>query len=485
MFVFMCDEGLLYHPKMATKEHGYFVESSKLEIAENKTGAFEFTLPCTHPLFGQIRKRITEVWVLDDGEEIFRGQVLDSKGDFDNNEVVICEGLKGLLRNVHLRPYEAEDYGGDSDGFLQMCVDTYNAHLQQGGREFRLASGARSVAVEIENNDYEKILDAIDNKLLKEYGGILTVTRENDLNVISYIDESSAPMSDQVIAFGVNMLDLNKKISTKELYTVVVPLGKSDGDNGKLTIKSENGGKDYLKSTSVATYGRIERVENYSEIEDPAELMAKGQALLAAAGQTITQLEVSAVDLTLAGVNVSKLRLSHRNEVYAPTYGTDSVMRLVKITMDPLRGDDAKYAFSAEMETMTQKQTAAARDAAAVNERVSNAQQTAAAAMNKAAAAATPAQVAADIAAATSPLEINVSIAGSVMTCDKTVSQFAAAVDAGRTVIVINGANRFSVLGGYSCSGGAYSCRITIAATGAQYAASGLAATDTMVLNAA
>lgn len=360
------DVGLLYDPRLADDVRRLYLVSTKMEIALNKSGALTVTIPEGNPTYNRLTQCTSEIWALNDGAEIFRGFVREIHEDIDGLQEVVTEGLKGRLRDEQLRPYTVETYGGTVRGWLQMAANTYNAQRSAAGVSFVPFSVGTvdAQSLDIEAKDYGDILTAIDNDLLKAVGGYIFVTRENGENVISWTKESG-PEDTQPIAYGVNLTDYKRDDSAADTFTAVLPLGKSDGDNGKLTVKTVNGGSDVLiDAAAAAERGLIVKKIDFNEIEDAAELKSAGQEELAKAGQIAASIEASAVDLADAGWDVARLRLGHKNPVQPKRDGAVQLLPISRISVDLINPGSGRYTFSQKFQTLTQIQTQTAGAAA-------------------------------------------------------------------------------------------------------------------------
>lgn len=365
--------GLLYDPRLADPIHRRYLAEAKMELALNKAGGLTVTVPEQNPQYGSLTAPTSEIWVLQDGVEIFRGRVREIHEDLNGLQEVVAEGLKAFLRDEYLRPYTVEDYGGTVSGWLDMAVDIYND--QRSGRTFVPFSVGTVDAqqLDIEGRDYKRILDAIDSDLLKAVGGYLFVTRSNGENVISW-SLTPGPIDEQVISYGVNLTGYKRDDSAGDLFTAVIPLGKSDGDNGKLTIKSVNAGSDMLvDATAAARSGLIAKVVDHNDIDDAQQLKTAGLADLAAAGAQAVSIEATAVDLADAGVDVGRLRLGHRNPVRLTRAGPETILPISKISVDLIAPASGRYTFAQQYQTLTQQQLATATAANAAAATASNA----------------------------------------------------------------------------------------------------------------
>ena len=156
------------------------------------------------------------------------------------------------------------------------------------------------------------------------------------------------------------MTGYRRESSAANLYTAVLPLGKSDSENGKLTIESVNDGSDILiDSAALARYGLITKKVDHSEIEDANELLAAGQQDLAEAGLLAVSVEASAVDLADAGVDVGRLRLGHKYLVRARRNDPGQILPISRISADLLNPGAGMYTFSQEFQTLTQQKNTA------------------------------------------------------------------------------------------------------------------------------
>jgi len=369
------DAGLLYDPRLTDDVRRLYLVAAKMEIALNKSGALTVTIPEGNPTYNRLTQSVSELWVLSDGAEVFRGFVREIHEDIDGLQEVVTEGLKGRLRDEQLRPYKKTTYGGTVRGWLQMAVNTYNAQRTAAGVTFvPFAVGTvDEQTLEIEADDYGDILTAIDNDLLKAVEGYVFVTRENGENVISWTKESG-PEDTQPIAYGVNLTDYKRGDSAAETFTAVIPLGKSTGDAGKLTVKTVNGGSDVLiDAAAAAERGLIVKKVDFSEIETPAALKTAGEKELEKAGQIAASIEASAVDLADAGWDVARLRLGHKNPVQPRRNGSAQLLPISRISVDLINPGSGRYTFSQEYKTLTQIQTQTAGAAAHAAAKADNA----------------------------------------------------------------------------------------------------------------
>lgn len=391
MYEILSSAGLIWHPRIHIGNNAVISAKAALEV--NKAGSLAFTMPPVHPRFDQLQKLSTECWVLQDGEEIFRGRVLYSDRGISNCRDIFCEGIRTVLNDETLRPGDLGadgTYSGTAAGLIDLLCAAYNAR-QTGAVPFARGEVDDFGTVTCDATNYPKIGEALD-QVVEKYGGFVFVRRDSGQNLIDYTI-SSGDLGTQAIRFADNLLDLKEHITGEEVFTVVIPLGKDQGEGaGRLTIVSASGsgGKDCIEnSTAIAALGvRIAKVVTFDDIDDADDLYAAGAAVISQGGGVLTSMELSAVDLKDAGVDVDRLRLGQYNRVYSPPHSIDMQMPLMKEEIDLLHPDSAEYTFGVQLQGMTERQNAETKKNAAA----------AAAAQKKADAAATPEQVAEAIA---------------------------------------------------------------------------------------
>ena len=357
MYTIHCDAGIVYNPhlsliqsdsnlQLSTLGYQSTIIDGELEQATNTAGSLTFTIDASHRLYDTFGIRKTEAWLLDDGEEIFRGRVLDISRNINGSKTIICEGLLAYLRDEQLRPCSTST----ASAFFAAIRDAYNAQSRYGGT-FTLGT-IQSMNAEFKNTGYVSLTDAI-NQFIDKFGGTVSVKRAGTANVISYTTDAG-PLNGQTIAYGENMIDLTEKVSTEELFTVLIPLGKTV-DGAPLTIKSVNSNKDYLTASEaiLEKYGWIAKTETFSDIDDPAALKTAGQNKLSGAGAAIRSIELTAIDLSMAGADAHALRINQRNRIRHKGMGLDEILPLTRLRIPILTPENAEYIFGQDIRTFT------------------------------------------------------------------------------------------------------------------------------------
>ena len=198
-------------------------------------------------------------------------------------------------------------------------------------------------------------------KLVSSNGGYLRVRKEEGIRYLDYL-ESYGRTSGQIIRFGENILDLTEHLSASDIITVLIPLGKApDGaqEGERLTIASVNDGKDYLENAeAIALYGRIVGANEWQDVTVPANLKAKGQEYLIRMRNLATTIELTAVDLHMADVDIDQIRLGDMIRAVSKPHGLDRYMLVSKREYDLLNPEEDKIVLGDTISTLTEKQAA-------------------------------------------------------------------------------------------------------------------------------
>ena len=91
MYEIHADGKTLHNPRLINE--GYGVISPKVTVSISKAGTLEFIMPPNNALYDSINKLKTKVTVSQNGEEIFRGRVLNDEKDFYYNLAYVNKKL--------------------------------------------------------------------------------------------------------------------------------------------------------------------------------------------------------------------------------------------------------------------------------------------------------------------------------------------------------------------------------------------------------
>lgn len=358
MYTIRTDGKLLYTPHLSDAGCGVF--SPQLTVELNKAGSLSFIMPPNNVAYNDIAKLNSIVTVYQDDEEMFRGRVLNDEKDFYNQKSNYCEGELAFLIDSIQRPYT---YSGTVANLFRQYISNHNSRVES-VKQFTVGNitvSAASKTISCENDSYPNTFDELTDKLLNTYGGYLKVRGSGNTRYIDWLEESGN-YSSQTIEFGVNLLDFAEYISGENVFTVLIPVGKSLTDDegnpaGNVTIASVNSGKDYIEdSTAVSLFGRIEATESWSEVEDPSELKQLAQDYLSNSIELAVTLSVKAVDLSLLDVKWERIRLGDWLQVISIPHNLNRWFQCTKIIYDLIDPEKTEYVFGVDYTSFTGQQ---------------------------------------------------------------------------------------------------------------------------------
>lgn len=357
MYTIYADEKLVYAPSLANE--GYAVASPKVDVELNKAGSAEFVLPTNNVMYDSITKLKSTIVIYDEDDEIFRCRVTHDEKNFYNQKEVYCEGELSFLVDSVVRPYSFQ--GEVTELFTKYLSD----HNSQVDPEKQFQVGIVTVTdpndyITRESSDYPKSLDEMKAKLIDLLGGYFRPRLENGTRYLDYITDYGS-VSDQVIEFGVNLLDLTEYISAEDVFTVLIPLGAEQEDSegnltGRLTIESVNDGKDYIEDeTAVELFGRIWKVQEWDDVTVADNLLTKGTEALQSGIEMAVSLSIKAVDMHLLNVDTSRIKLGDQVRVVSVPHKLDKYFLCSKISYDLANPGNTVYTFGLNFSSLTDK----------------------------------------------------------------------------------------------------------------------------------
>ena len=357
MYLVKLDGEVLHDAR--TKE--YRIYSPKIKLEVNKTGAFDFIMYASHPLYNRIFKLKSVIEVYQNNLLLFRGRVLDDDTKLNKAKSVTCEGELGYFNDTILRPYE---FQGSVEDYLKLIVEMHNTQV---ATEKQFVVGNVTVTdpndlITRSDKTYPKTWDVIEDKLIKSLGGYLILRREGDVNYLDYLEDSNYK-STQTIELGKNLLDLARKTSATDIYTAILPLGAEIEDEEghqtgtKLTIESVNDGKDFIQDDeAVSKYGFIMKSVEWKDVTIASNLLRKAQQELAQLVKLSISLELSAIDLSLTGAQVDEFRIFEYVDVLVKPHDIEESLLVEKLELNLADPKQDKLTIGITRKSLTENQ---------------------------------------------------------------------------------------------------------------------------------
>lgn len=381
MYTITVDDKDLYIPD----SEDYQVSSATISINTDSVAYLDMDIPCTNKGLKEIKQQASIVRVYDNDVLRYKMFVDNIDYDFDNTAKVSCTSVLAYLKDSLVRPYSTVDSEegitapSSVNGYFSWLIEQHNKNIRDTKKYFYV--GVNQGAMMDRNNhiyrastEVPTTSDEIKNKILDTYGAYISLTFNGDLNVINlYADVHDS--NEQVIDFGVNLLDLTKSVNTESSYTAVRPTGavpKTENNSTSLpiTISSIPDGlskwsSDVYKKgdvvysiSGVRDYGYKECEYSNTDITDVEYLYRASVAYLSKLVNPYLTIDVKAVDLSLLYMDkYSPMEVGQAVRVRSEPHGVDEYLRISEITIDLLDPSNDSYTLGESYDSLTGQQS--------------------------------------------------------------------------------------------------------------------------------
>lgn len=311
---------LIYHPLYKNME----ILSGSADLELNCAGECEFTIPHSHKYYDEFEPFIDGIQILDDGEEIFLGQITNIDVAFNKSKTIKCEGRLAWLADAL--------WNGAREGFSEACSDALRLAIDtdlNAQSDFHCVFNgvnAPSIATTvIEAPGWGTSLRDIADTVLETAGGYISCKKVLVGQVYyyyfyysAYPNGSSSPeYNDQVIKLGKNLLSYAQTNDYSELYTCVVPIGK-DGIVLGASIQSAM----IINEDLVDKYGYKVCTKEFGTVPNSTTLGIVADSWLKRQ-QGIQSIELSAIDLSYLNLEYRRFKLGQYAKLDAKPFGFD------------------------------------------------------------------------------------------------------------------------------------------------------------------
>ena len=356
MYKIYADDALIYDSTL----EDYKIGKGSITLETNKSGSFTFSLYPDHYYYNRLVRLKTVIKVTRSGKIIFRGRILNDVTDYWNNKVFTCEGELGFLQDSIIRPFT---FSGTSVDLFKKFLNDHNSQVDD-FKKFKI--GTVTVVdpnnyIARSNTSYETALSNLNSRLIEDsLGGYFYITHGEDgteeIPTLNYLVDFTK-ISSQVVEFGSNLKDYTKTVTGKEIATALIPIGaETNPDTGeKLTIKSVNGGIDYIyDENAVALYGWIFRSVEWDDVTVASNLLTKGREKLAQIVKQNITIELNAIDLHLLDRSIESFYVGDYIRVISKPHSFDSTLLCNKQSIDLLKPDNDTLTLGYTYTTFTE-----------------------------------------------------------------------------------------------------------------------------------
>lgn len=381
MYVLTYAGNIIHDPR----EEGVQISTGKLVEESGQSPTLSFTVQPTHPLWRAFNResvmnteREIELTEHETQKILFRGRIRKVSMSMNGSIDVTCEGAMAYLNDTTVRPYKTYDTDeidceinapAKAGELFEWFIDQHNSRVSNRCEKFKVGinAGVNFGALQRGTGTRPTTLKEMREKLTKLCGGYFRVRYVGEDNYLDWLNADGSSEAAQSVELGQNLLDLNTGVDGKDIYTAIVPVGKTgEGEDEKdVTIDDEHayvgGGYDIVGDAVVDTamaerYGVIEKLMEYDHLNQPQALADKAVADLAA-GKLSDSITVSATDLHYADATVQQIDYLQRVQVTSEPHGIDRMMLCVGRTINLVDPKATRYSFGAIEGTLTKSGT--------------------------------------------------------------------------------------------------------------------------------
>ena len=381
MYVLTYAGNVIHDPR----EEGVQISAGKLVEESGQSPTLSFTVQPTHPLWRAFNResvmnteREIELTEHETQKILFRGRIRKVSMSMNGSIDVTCEGAMAYLNDTTVRPYKTYDTDeidceinapAKAGELFEWFIEQHNSRVSNRCEKFKVGinAGVNFGALQRGTGTRPTTLKEMREKLTKLCGGYFRVRYVGEDNYLDWLNADGSSEAAQSVELGQNLLDLNTGADGKDIYTAIVPVGKTgEGEDEKdVTIDDEHayvgGGYDIVGDAVVDTamaerYGVIEKLMEYDHLSQPQALADKAVADLAA-GKLSDSITVNATDLHYADAAVQQIDYLQRVQVTSEPHGIDRMMLCVGRTINLVDPKATRYSFGAIEGTLTKSGT--------------------------------------------------------------------------------------------------------------------------------
>ena len=350
--------------------------SGKVVKGINAIDTFSFSLLPSNPGFNAIRDFTTLIKVYNTNQDRyeFYGRVLYSDTTMEESGLitkdVTCESYFGYLCDSQ-QTYSVEK-NWTVNGLFKHIIDAHNAQVE----EYKRFIIGEVTVTDPNDNLYcgiqrENTWDTLKEKLLDKLGGEFRFRVEDGVNYIDYLTEIGKT-SETEIAVSRNMKSIKQEKDPSAYVTRLIPLGMKMGENDeRLEITSVNNGKNYIDDEDgIALYGIHVAYQEWDDVTEASNLLTKGQTWLKENNKLQIKYSITALDLSLLGLDIDDFEVHNYYPIKNPLLGIDDVARLIKKSIDICEEVKSTIEIGENFKTMSDIQVSQAEEAAKIYSKI-------------------------------------------------------------------------------------------------------------------
>lgn len=346
----------IHNGETVTEIHGLRSKLKNGNVAKgiNCIDSFSFSMLPNNPGFSRIFdfQTLVNVWNTNKNRYDFQGRVLCSAPAMDESgkitKEVTCESFFGFLCDSVQKYVEERNWTPRE--LLTHIIGCHNSQVE-GYKHF--AIGEVSDDLDPNNNLYigiqrENSWKTIEEKLLNKLGGEIRFRVVDGVIYIDYLKKIGETRNTK-IALSRNMKAIRKESDPSAYITRLIPLGakltkeitNEDGETEtveteeRLTIADVNDGVEYIDDTiAIEAYGIHVGYLEFDDVNAANILLTKARNWLAENNKVQVKYSITALDLSLLGLDIDDFNVHDYHPVVNPLLGIDDTARIIKKNID-------------------------------------------------------------------------------------------------------------------------------------------------------
>lgn len=300
----------------------------------NVIDSFTFTIYPNHPAYNALHPFSTKITVFNTKTHKYEfvGRVLMTKKRMESSGListeVVCESDLGYL-NDSITQY-GEYHDTSVRDYLQIILDNHNNQVSA-DKQFQVG------IVEVEENlyrylGYDKTFATIKDKLLDCLGGELRIRYDNGIRYLDYLTEIGEVKTTD-IRLAKNLITIEQEQDPSAIISRLIPLGNklSDDTEERLTISEVNNGINYIDDEeAIAKFGIIVGSQTWDDVSLASNLLTKGKEFQKENNRIKKAHKLSALDLSLIGLDIDSFELGNYHPVINPLMQIDETLRIIE-----------------------------------------------------------------------------------------------------------------------------------------------------------
>lgn len=345
-----------------TEIHGEIekLKSGKVVKGINSIDTFSFSLLPSNIGFNLIHDFMTLVKVYNTNKNRyeFYGRVLYSDTTMAESGLitkdVTCESYFGYMCDSQ-QIYVAEQ-NWTVIGLLRHIVNTHNSQVEA-HKHFTIGE---VTATDPNDNIYcgiqrENTWDTIKKKLIDVLGGEIRFRVNGETIYLDYLVEIGTTRSTK-ISVSRNMKSIKQEKDPSAYITRLIPLGckLSNDSETRLDVATVNNGSIYIDDEqAIEIYGIHVGYVTWDDVTDANNLLSKGKAWLAENNKISIKYSITALDLSLLGLDVDDFEVHDYYPIENALIDVDDVARLIKKNVDVCEEIKSTIEFGENLKTLS------------------------------------------------------------------------------------------------------------------------------------